>query len=54
MISEETTVSQRLLRKGALVEDTYVLFSNWDFDLTLESNFDQICDGRFRTQAWGR
>lgn len=53
MICEDDTVSQRLLRKGALVEETYILFSNWDFDCTFESNFDQICDGRFRTQAWG-
>lgn len=52
MICEEDTVSQRLLRKGALVEETYILFSNWDFDRSLESNFDQICVGRFRTQAW--
>ena len=53
MICEEDAVSQRLLRKGALIEETYILFSNWDFDRSLESNFDLICDGRFRTQAWG-
>lgn len=53
MISEKDNVSQRLLRKGALVEETYVLFSNWDFTRSLVSNFDQIHDGRFRTQAWG-
>lgn len=53
MISDKDNVSQRLLRKGALVEETYVLFSTWDFARSLESNFDHIHYGRFRTQAWG-
>lgn len=46
-------VSQRLLRKGALVEETYLLFRNWDFKRTLEENFERNFDGHFRTVAWG-
>lgn len=53
MICEEGTVSQRLIRKGALVEETYVLFRSWDYNRSFELNFDHICDGRFPTQAWG-
>jgi hypothetical protein len=45
-------VSQRLIRKGALVAETYLLFSGWQVGDTLEANFDRAFNGRFKTIAW--
>ena len=45
-------VSQRLIRKGALVAETYLLFSGWHVGDTLEANFDRTFNGRFKTIAW--
>jgi hypothetical protein len=45
-------VSQRLIRKGALVAETYLLFSGWQVGNTLEANFDRAFNGRFKTVAW--
>src|SRR4051812_8576566 len=45
-------VSQRLLRKGALVEETYLLFRKWENSCTMESNFGRNFEGHFRTTAW--
>ena len=53
MKKSNDAVSQRLLRKGALVEETYLLFRGWDFKRNLEENFERSFDGHFRTVAWG-
>jgi hypothetical protein len=52
MTRKRDAVSQRLIRKGALVEETYMLFSSWHVGDTLEANFDRIFKGRFKTVAW--
>ena len=44
--------SQRLLRKGVLIEETYQLFSGWDFSLNIERNLDLGLAGRQATQGW--
>ncbi len=44
--------SQRLLRKGVLVQETYQLFVAWDFDLTTEENLARGLVGRQATQGW--
>ena len=46
-------VSQRLLRKGALVEETYLLFQGWDAKQSLDANLEKVLQGRFQTLAWG-
>ena len=44
--------SQRLLRKGALVEETYTLFAQWNADNSFDRNFDRIFNGHFRSEGW--
>lgn len=44
--------SQRLLRKGVLVHETYRLFADWDLDLTTEENLTSRLVGRAATQGW--
>lgn len=44
--------SQRLLRKGVLVDETYRLFSDWAFDLDADQNLAQGLAGRQSTQGW--
>lgn len=44
--------SQRLLRKGALVEETYKLFATWDDDRSDEENLSSGLSGRFSTAGW--
>jgi hypothetical protein len=46
--------SQRYLRKGPLVEETYRLFSGWNDDKTVSENLDLAFLGRFPTIAWER
>src|SRR5262245_35782708 len=46
-------VSQRLLRKGAFTEETYSLFTVWEFEASIDENFDRTFSGHFRTNAWG-
>jgi hypothetical protein len=43
--------SQRYLRKGPLVEETYRLFSGWNYDKTASENFDLAFLARFPTIA---
>lgn len=50
----EAAISQRLLRKGALVDETYQLFSGWDESKGLAENLDSGLQGQFRSAAWGR
>ena len=47
-------VSQRLLRKGALIEETYRAFQRWDLDASAEDNLKRLTEGDFKTAAWGR
>lgn len=44
--------SQRLLRKGVLVEETYQLFANWRPDASVEANLVGGLGGRQATQGW--
>jgi hypothetical protein len=44
--------SQRLLRKGVLVKETYQLFSGWDFSMAVEANLARGLGGRQATQGW--
>lgn len=44
--------SQRLLRKGVLVQDTYRLFADWDFNLSIDENLERGLEGRAATQGW--
>lgn len=44
--------SQRLLRKGVLIPETYRLFADWDFGLTTEENLARGLEGRAATQGW--
>jgi hypothetical protein len=44
--------SQRFLRKGPLVEETYRLFATWRDDASVDENFDAAFGDRFPTVAW--
>ena len=52
MKSVTEPLSQRLLRKGALVEETYTLFAQWAEDESFDKNFDRIFYGHFRSEGW--
>lgn len=54
MTSFPSISSQRLLRKGPLVEETFRLFSGWDFNRSVEENLNTGLHGSFRTQGWER
>ncbi|MER8650971.1 hypothetical protein [Mesorhizobium sp. M0586] len=49
-----TIFSQRLLRKGPLVEETYRLFAGWDLSVAMEDNLAQGLRGIFRSLGWER
>jgi len=44
--------SQRLLRKGVLVHETYQLFADWNFDRAADENLARGLVGRQATQGW--
>jgi hypothetical protein len=46
--------SQRYLRKGPLVEETYRLFSGWKDDVSVAENIEGAFSGLFPTIAWER
>jgi len=46
--------SQRFLRKGPLVEETYRLFAGWNDAETVAENLGRGLAGGFRTVAWER
>ncbi|WP_316158591.1 MULTISPECIES: hypothetical protein [unclassified Bradyrhizobium] len=46
--------SQRLLRKGVLVQETYELFSGWDDGLSLGDNLKAALLGKHKTAGWER
>ena len=45
--------SQRLLRKGALVEATYVLFQEWDARDSLPMNLEKVLPGAISNTRLG-
>jgi len=45
-------ISQRLLRKGALAEETYQIFSQWDFSRSADENLLSGLEGAHGTAAW--
>jgi hypothetical protein len=44
--------SQRFLRKGPLVEETYRLFAGWRFEDGVEENLKNGLHGQFKTLGW--
>lgn len=46
--------SQRLLRKGVLVKETYEVFAAWDDNLTETQNLKATLSGRYSTAGWER
>ncbi len=46
--------SQRLLRKGALVEEAYEASRNWCWEKSVSDNLDAIFAGRFKTDSWNK
>ncbi|MGA2849502.1 MAG: BrxA family protein [Terracidiphilus sp.] len=52
MLRTSAPISQRLVRKGALVEETYTLFRNWKQEMTFDQNFNHSLHGSFRSEAW--
>jgi hypothetical protein len=46
--------SQRYLRKGPLVEETYRLFSGWKDDESAEANLETAFGGQFSTISWAK
>ena len=46
--------SQRYLRKGPFVEETYRLFSGWNDEASTEANLDGALGGRFSTISWAK
>lgn len=38
-------LSTRLIRKGALIEETYTAFREWDLSLTIKDNIYEIRKG---------
>lgn len=52
MLKTSASISQRLIRKGALIEDTYNLFSSWKDEMSFDENFDHCFHASFRSEAW--
>lgn len=52
MIKNSLPISQRLVRKGALIEETYTLFSKWQDEISFDANFEASFLGRFRSEGW--
>jgi hypothetical protein len=46
------SISQRLVRKGALIEETYNLFKNWKDEISFDQNFNDTFHASFRSEAW--
>ncbi|WP_038976336.1 BrxA family protein [Bradyrhizobium japonicum] len=46
--------SQRLLRKGVLVQETYQVFAAWDDGLSVAENLDSGLSGKHATAGWER
>lgn len=51
-MKENAKISQRLLRKGALAEETYQVFSQWDLARSLDANLLARLEGAHATAAW--
>jgi hypothetical protein len=45
-------ISQRLLRKGALAQETYRVFRQWDFSHPIDANLLASLEGAHGTAAW--
>lgn len=54
MLKPNPSISQRLVRKGALIQETYNLFRNWKDKMSFDQNFDDTFEGSFRSEAWKR
>jgi hypothetical protein len=51
-MKKAANISQRLLRKGALAEETYQIFSRWDFGHSVDANLLASLEGAHTTAAW--
>jgi hypothetical protein len=51
-MNRPSTFSQRLLRKGPLVEESYRLFAGWIFEESVEANIRRSFNGQFKTIGW--
>lgn len=54
MIKTREPISQRLVRKGAFLEETYTLFGGWNESASFDENFEAAFQGRFRSEGWKR
>lgn len=54
MTTNPRIASQRLTRKGALVEETYEVFRQWDEAQSFDQNIRAIQAMTFKTTAWAR
>ena len=52
MLKTSPAISQRLIRKGALIQDTYNLFRSWKEEMSFDQNFNHSFHGSFRSEAW--
>jgi hypothetical protein len=52
VLKASSPISQRLVRKGALIQETYNLFKNWKDEISFDQNFNQTFQGSFRSEAW--
>ena len=54
MEAKQSQISQRLIRKGALAEETYQIFRDWKYDQSFQENFNSALDSAFRSEGWKR
>jgi hypothetical protein len=51
-MSDAPEISQRLLRKGALADETYQVFRRWDYARSMDANLFASLEGAHGTAAW--
>ena len=54
MEEKKLQISQRLIRKGALLEETYQIFHGWKNDLSFHENFNVSLNSSFKSEGWKR
>jgi BrxA len=52
VIKARDPISQRLVRKGAFLEETYTLFRGWKEGVSFDANFEAAFQGQFRSEGW--
>lgn len=51
-MSTSSGISQRLIRKGALAQETYQIFGQWNFNLSVDENLLANLERASGTSAW--